>query len=430
MARGMSARTGLLVLGMLITGILNSLVSKWQDMQCVENCEPDSPDKPVLYSQPVWQTLQMFVGEMSCLVPFFAHVVRKKWRRWQRERARQAGGENQSLISVNDESEVAPYGSVHASFLRVNVPNLFGGLLPVDGDGMTAVHVRRRLNKWWNLAVMFVVPALCDICATTLMNSALIIMPVSIFQMTRGALVLWVGLFSVMFLHHRLRLYEWVSLVLVMLGVAIVGLSSVLVNPTASVVLMAARAADAQAAIDALLGLAMVLSAQIFAALQFVYEEKVMGDHEVEPMLAVGLEGLFGSLLVLTMMPFLHYFIGSTPAGHGGYFDMVTGWHQLVGVPRVLWGSLLCATSIALYNMFGLSVTRLVSATARSTIDTFRTLGITFVSIALGWEVLQPLSGLMQALGFTSLAYGTFVFNGVVAPPRLLLTRRERAELA
>lgn len=29
-------------------------------MQCVENC--DDPQRQVLYEQPVWQTLQMFLG--------------------------------------------------------------------------------------------------------------------------------------------------------------------------------------------------------------------------------------------------------------------------------------------------------------------------------------------------------------------------------
>ena len=33
-------------------------------MQCVENC--DDPQRQVLYEQPVYQTLQMFLGEMLC----------------------------------------------------------------------------------------------------------------------------------------------------------------------------------------------------------------------------------------------------------------------------------------------------------------------------------------------------------------------------
>jgi drug/metabolite transporter (DMT)-like permease len=46
--------------------------------------------------------------------------------------------------------------------------------------------------------------------------------------MTRGALVLWVGLFSVIFLRRRLSASQWASLLLVMLGVMIVGLSGAL----------------------------------------------------------------------------------------------------------------------------------------------------------------------------------------------------------
>lgn len=42
-----------------------------------------------------------------------------------------------------------------------------------------------------------------------LMNIGLLYTPVSIFQMTRGALVLFVGVFSVVFLRRRLWLYQY-----------------------------------------------------------------------------------------------------------------------------------------------------------------------------------------------------------------------------
>lgn len=41
-----------------------------------------------------------------------------------------------------------------------------------------------------------------------LMNVGLLYTPVSIYQMTRGALVLFVGILSVIFLHRRLWLYQ------------------------------------------------------------------------------------------------------------------------------------------------------------------------------------------------------------------------------
>ena len=65
------------------------------------------------------------------------------------------------------------------------------------------------------------------------------------------------------------------------------------------------------------------------------------------------------------------------------------------------------------FNFFGLSVTRTVSATSRSTIDTCRTLFIWIVSLGLGWESFKWL----QIVGFGLLVYSTFVFNGLVQAP-------------
>lgn len=57
------------------------------------------------------------------------------------------------------------------------------------------------------------------------MNIGLLYTPVSIYQMTRGALVLFVGILSVLFLKRRLLIHQWFALTVVVLGVAIVGLS-------------------------------------------------------------------------------------------------------------------------------------------------------------------------------------------------------------
>lgn len=148
-----------------------------------------------------------------------------------------------------------------------------------------------------------------------------------------------------------------------------------------------------------------------------------MSRFDVEPLLAVGFEGIFGLVTVLIAMPILHFFYGSTAAGAGGYFDMRAGWNQIIGTPSVLWSSVAIAISIALFNGCGLAVTRAISATARSTIDTCRTLGIWIGSLLLGWEVLRPLSGSLQGLGFLLLVYGTLVFNAIIRPPKILQPR-------
>ena len=376
------------VTGMFITGIFNSIVVKWQDMQCVKNCDAESTEAPVFYSQPVWQTLQMFIGESFCLL---VYVVRSITQAYQDAKVSE---ECQSLLS---HWQVRVYGSME-----------------------TAQHPTIPSYPWYKRSFKFFLPATFDIISSTLMNLALLIMPVSIFQMTRGALVLWVGLLSGLFLRRYLPLYQWLSLVLVMLGIVTVGLSSLLVSVNASQIITSAMSTTPNSAIKTLLGLMVVFGAQIFSALQFVWEEKLMEDYLVEPLLIVGLEGIFGIFQVLILMWLLHFFIGSTPQGRSGIFDMREAWHQTMGIKNVRISAFGCAISIALFNVFGMTVTKYLSATTRSTIDTFRTLGICVVSVALGWEVLYPVSGTVQALGFAILAYGTFMFNGVISPPHFL----------
>ncbi|KAK4058650.1 hypothetical protein OIO90_000094 [Microbotryomycetes sp. JL221] len=149
-------------------------------------------------------------------------------------------------------------------------------------------------------------------------------------------------------------------------------------------------------------------------ASQFVLEEKIMERHSVDPLLAAGYEGTSGLITTLAGLFILNAWIGSKPAGRGGYFDAKTGWHQIIDNPPVFGSSILIAFSIACFNGSGLAVTKIISATARSTIDSCRTLGIWMISLMLGWEQFKSL----QVVGFALLVYGTFVFNGITTFPR------------
>jgi hypothetical protein len=123
-----------------------------------------------------------------------------------------------------------------------------------------------------------------------------------------------------------------------------------------------------------------------------------MSRYTVAPLVAVGFEGFFGALTILIFMPVLAQFGDRSP-----FFDLPRGWHQMIDTPAVLWAGIVIAISISLFNFFGLSVTRHVSATARSLTDTCRTLSIWLISLVLGWErLIWPIS-LLQVLGFSLL---------------------------
>ncbi|CAD6566767.1 MAG: hypothetical protein TREMPRED_002958 [Tremellales sp. Tagirdzhanova-0007] len=384
----MPSSTGVttLVVGMFISGCANSLLSKYQDKECVENCGPDPTSPRVDFEQPVWQTLNMFIGEFCCGLPLLYKYFT-------------------SPVKITAIGAVAPESSL---FNRLLSRLHFGTAsepgythLPVDDalepdeDEAVILDLDDRLRGWRVLWLW--IPAFFDICGSTLMNVGLILSPVSIYQMSRGALVLWVGVLSVIFLRRRLWLYQWTALVIVTLGVCSVGLSGSLENKSETalegVILDIVKRRDEDPAKVAL-GVILVLFAQVFTACQFVVEEKIMSRYKVEPLAAVTLEGFYGMVTTAVSMPFLHIFLRV----RSPYFDIPRGWHQIISTPTVLWSCLAIMISLGSFNYFGLSVTSRVSATTRSTIDTCRTLGI--------WVFA----------GFGMLVYGTFVFNGLIRP--------------
>jgi drug/metabolite transporter (DMT)-like permease len=350
---------------MLITGTANVLLYKLQDRVCIGDCDTS---KPQLFEQPVWQTLIVFFGGFGTILgPIFIHL-QKRFGRYQLVNSE---GSEVSIEATSDSQITKPLTGV------------------------------RKLLMW--------LPALCDICGTTLMNICLIITSASVFQMLRGAIVIFVALFSVIFLNRKLQLYQWVSLLSIVLGVSLVGLSGILKSSPPN---FTNDTNDGMA----VLGVIMVLVSQIFVATQFVLEEKILSRYSVGPIEVAYLEGFFGIITVSFAILVGHVQYGQYHPG--SYWDAVTAYHQIFDNFKV-WGiSLVFCVSIGLFNFFGLSVTRTVSATSRSTIDTSRTLFIWMVSLVLGWETFS----FLQVIGFVFLVYGTFLFNDAIDPPACLVT--------
>ncbi|GAA6055739.1 hypothetical protein JCM3770_006133 [Rhodotorula araucariae] len=400
----------LLVTGMLVCGCSNSLWTKWQDMQCVANCDASNPSKRQNFEQPVWQTATMFLGETFCLIAFtFINSRLNPLRVVQRRRASAAAREaalSGSRLSAPPLSRTNDYSDSALSLQQeplLGDPDVESGAsTPIKPEGALRMQEDGKLD--WRKALLFWTPAACDILGTTCMNIGLFFVPVSIYQMLRGALVLWVGVFSVVFLKRTLTRAQWVALVVCMFGVAVVGSSSLIGNEKSP------EAASEDAGVSPLVGVALVLVAQVFTASQFVIEERIMEHHTVEPLLAAGYEGVFGLLTTMVGLFAISYFWG---AKAGPYFNVAQGWHEIVDNPTVWTSSIVIAFSIAMFNFCGLAVTRTVSATARSTIDSCRVIGIWAVSLFLGWETFK----LLQVVGFALLCYGTFVFNGITSFP-------------
>lgn len=346
----------LIVAGTIIAGCMNSIFTKFQDNQCVRYCDDPDRTKRRNFEQPTIQTMQMFVGELGIYFVYYFY-----------------------------------YKSRYSSR---------GDYTPIGGDN------EGRHELTFGQTVVIALPAVFDMLATTLMNVGLVFVPVSIYQMTRGSLVLSVAIMSVIFLKRRIRKLEWVSLLIVTAGVVIVGYSGSRNSQPAT------ESSDASLVG---LGIFLILCAVIVQASQFIVEEQILNQMHIVPLKLVYLEGFYGLTILLFGSLALHFIVSLyTPPMDfiDSPYNLVEAISEVISSTEILVSSLCIMVAIATFNFCGMSVTNELSATARSTIDTCRTLLVWLVAMILGWESFH----LLQFVGFMVLVFGTLCFNGVLKP--------------
>jgi drug/metabolite transporter (DMT)-like permease len=287
----------------------------------------------------------MFIGEMGCWL--FVGVFSLYAKYHPKAVPPQEEG-YESVVQEENGFHENDGDSIHSNTTLIN-PAVKVLVRPTDEGRIPLVG--------WKV-LMLALPAICDICGTTLMNVGLLFVVPSIYQMTRGALVLFVGLFSVIFLRRKLHLFQWFALVTVVLGVAIVGLAGAIYKekekaPAETVMLLIRAAvstvekeARTPEAIRTMVGVFLIAGAQVFTASQFVLEEYILEKYALEPLKVVGWEGLFGFLVTVFGMIVLHLAIGRTTKGQYGYFDMKEGFYEMTHFKEIGISSILIMISI------------------------------------------------------------------------------------
>jgi len=221
--------------------------------------------------------------------------------------------------------------------------------------------------------------------------------------MLRGSVVIFTGILSVIFLKRKLYLVHWLGMAFVLAGLTCVGLASILLS-----------GGSTKNAPNPLLGAILVIAAQMVVPIQMVVQEKFVAKYDVHPLEGVGWEGAFGLCLMSMVLIVMYYIPGSSAGNHmESTPDAVL---QLGGNHIILLATLGNVVSIAFFNFFGLSVTKNMSATTRTVLDSVRTVVIWAVSLIVGWQEFQYL----QIVGFVLLIGGTCMYKELLPLPDCL----------
>lgn len=355
----------ILIVLMVVTGSTNTIATKTQ---------LKLKGKGLDYSHQWFITFGMFIGEMFSLIGYIVTMIQKK----QKEKSK-----------INDESLIT--------------------------DGSEDNGNQHEPPKPEASNFIFASTAMCDLCATTLNTFGITYLSSSIYQMFRGFELLFIMLFSKIFLGNHIYRHHALGVGSVITGLFCVGLTAVLYN-----------GADAK---NPYVGMLFLFCAQFFSSTQYTIQEKLVKSYSVNSFQLVGFEGLWGALMyTLILFIFQHVNCGGwsdtlrsfcieNEYGEFRLEDTLFAFRQMGDNWKLMFAVITHVISIALYNFVGINLTQLVSSTARAIVDTVRT-----VFVWLFFLIPSPIRveggkeefHVLQFFGFILLIAGTLIYNEIV----------------
>jgi multidrug transporter EmrE-like cation transporter len=263
------------------------------------------------------------------------------------------------------------------------------------------------------------IPSIFDLAATALCMMGLRYLDVSIYQLLRGSGIIFVALMKQHVLKDHLYSFQWVGVIFNVVSVVFVGTAAILnsENDDAS---GTSSTTEMYGGSEALLGIGLVMSGAFIQALQFVFEEKVMAMDEAAapPLLLIGMEGLWGTVLCLFVVyPLAYYLPGKD---HGRYEDPFNTYHMIMNSSTIQWAFLAYFLVIFAYNLFAVLVTFSLNSIWHAILDNFRPITvwgtdmfIYYALVSLKGDFGEPWTkySWVQLLGMIVLLYGTAIYN-------------------
>ena len=282
-----------------------------------------------------------------------------------------------------------------------------------SSENGTKINLKPKAKIWY-----FLFPAIFDILGSSISSISLSFLPSSIYQMFRGAIIIFTCTASILFLKNKYYRQHFLGICIVVIGLIIVGVNAAL------------SGTSEQFDSKILLGIFLVVVSQVFSCFLFVSEEKILKNYDVPPLKAVGLEGMWGVLCYIILL-FIFYFIRCESwydilkdnvcieDGVGGeirFENAIFAFKQIGDSSDLKIFLSMYVLSIAFFNFSGLTISKYSSATSRTIVDTLRTVVVWTFFLVMPFvpEETKETFSWLQLLGFLILILGSLIYNEIL----------------
>ena len=256
-----------------------------------------------------------------------------------------------------------------------------------------------------------ITPACFDLTATFLSMCGLNYVNVSIYQMLRGAAIVFVAILKQFFLNDPLNNYQWIGIFWNVVAILLVGGVAMVTPQGASGSDDAASQND-----DPGLGIALILLSALVGAFQYAFEERAMKmEIAAPPLFLIGMEGFWGCVVCIFFMYPVAYL---TPGNDLGSFENPWNTYYMLSHNGLLFTIFVFFfLSVFGYNLFGILVTFMLHSVWRAILDNFRPITVWASSLAIYYLISTSFGEMwtsaswIQVVGLIVLLYGTAIYN-------------------
>lgn len=364
------------------------------------------------------QTAVMFLAEGVFLFIYFGMY---KFEKWRKKRVKKEKIDD-DLIEGASSTTLGPLnGNNHQSNNLISSNTEVHSETPSNNNDEDKDSIRLRefnsnvIVNTIRLFPMFLLLAFCDLTGGTMATISLLYVPSSVYQLFRGTVVVFTGIFSIWILKRKLKINNWIGIGLVFFGLICVGLSGLLNN----FFVEGGGDTTSSGAGYFVVGVVLLLVGDIIMSIQGILEEKYLKDVDLHPFVMVGFEGIFGFLMCLTVIfPIINSIKGTDCSMYENVFDglVMMGQSGLI----TMWMVLQFIT-ISLYNVLCLTIAKYLSAIHRTLFDAIRTIFVWGSMVIINWRAGDPygekieLFTWVELIGFVFVVLGMFIYNGVLS---------------
>jgi hypothetical protein len=270
-----------------------------------------------------------------------------------------------------------------------------------------------KCDKPMKTFFLLAIPSVFDLLATTLCMCGLRFVSVSIYQLLRGSGILFVALLKQSFLGTHLFKFQWLGIFWNSISVTLVGASALFRSSSGS--------EEETGGAKAFTGVMLILAGSFVQSMQFVFEEKVMSsstdrNSTVPPLLLIGMEGLWGTLICVAILYPLAYYLPGTD--HESIEDPFNTLAMIKNSSSIQLIFLLYFLSIFAYNVLAVLVTFMMNSIWHAILDNFRPITVWVVDLIIFYGFTKGELGeswtswsYLQLSGMLTLLYGTAIYN-------------------